>query len=72
MEFYVVKAILHLVLKSFYEFSRTQKIGYPKMYWQIQVDVYFLFTSSILYIFHHFTQQVRRVGTDSFGDPDEM
>lgn len=47
LEFHLVKAVVHLTLKSAYELIRESKIPSPKVFYQLEADMYFLYTSSV-------------------------
>ena len=55
LEFYMVKSIIHLLLKSTYELTRQSRILYPKMYNQFQADMYYLYLSTVFLSFYLFS-----------------
>ena len=55
LEFHLVKTIVHLMLKSAYELVRESKIPVPKVFYQLEADMYFLYTSSVFLITYFFS-----------------
>ena len=55
LEFHLVKTIVHLMLKSAYELVRECKIALPKVFYQLEADMYFLYTSSVFLITYFFS-----------------
>ena len=55
LQFHIVKTILHLMLKSTCEFVRESKFHLPKIFYQFEADMYYLYTSSIFLIIYLFS-----------------
>ena len=47
LEFHIVKAVLHLMLKSFYERIRSLRVTSAKTYNQVMLDIYYLYCSCV-------------------------
>ena len=47
LEYHIVKAIIHLTLKSTYEYVRQCRLLFPKIFFQFEADMYFLYISTV-------------------------
>lgn len=55
LEFHLVKTVVHLLLKSAYEQVRESKVPVAKVFYQLEADMYFLYTSSVFLVTYLFS-----------------